>query len=130
MDRLTPQQVKDMILLCGDHANKALNLDIVSIFCNFVSADKIPNNISKIFFGARLISLKKKDGGYRPIAIGNRLRRLCSKLVCKVIRDDAIALLYPHQVGFGISKGIEAAIHSTRRFLQNDKNKVRFQKRL
>jgi hypothetical protein len=63
-----------------------------------------------------LIALKKKDGGIRPIAVSNTMRRLASKLVYRKGSHLAGQLL-PHQLGFGVRGGAEAALHATRQFM-------------
>ena len=37
---------------------------------------KVPVGLRPFFFGAKLIGLRKKDGGIPPIAVGNTLRRM------------------------------------------------------
>jgi hypothetical protein len=69
-----------------------------------------------------LYALHKRDGGIRPIAIGNCLRRLTSKLVCFQSRNIVNSYLSPHQLGVTIKLGCEAAIHTTRTFVNNDQN--------
>ena len=39
----------------------------------------VPFELRPYFFGAKLIALKKPDGGLRPIAVGNTFRRLSAK---------------------------------------------------
>ncbi|KAA8499403.1 hypothetical protein FVE85_6988 [Porphyridium purpureum] len=50
---------------------------------------------------ARLIPLKKKDGGVRPIAVGELLRRVLGKLVLAHLGSDAAESLRPDQYGVG-----------------------------
>ena len=49
--------------------------ELVSVTPN----NTVPENIRLFFFGAKLIAFVKKDGGLRPIAIGNTLRRVVAK---------------------------------------------------
>ena len=44
----------------------------------------IPEEIKPVFAGANLIALMKKDGGTRPVASGEYLRRLASKCAATV----------------------------------------------
>jgi hypothetical protein len=74
-------------------------------------------------YGASLCALNKKDGGIRPIAIGNCLRRLTSKLACFQSRNIVNSYLSPHQLGVATKLGCEAAIHTTRIFVNNDQNR-------
>ena len=71
------------------------------------------------FFGATLIALNKKGGGLRPIAVGCTLRRLVAKCAGACMKEAMAALLAPHQLGFGVPLGAEAAVHASRIFLNN-----------
>ena len=58
--------------------------------------------------------------GIRPIAVGCTLRRLASKSIPEK--------LAPHQLGFGVGGGSEAAVHAGRVYLshlQDDKAMVK-----
>ncbi|CAL1154289.1 unnamed protein product [Cladocopium goreaui] len=55
--------------------------------------------------GARLHALPKKQGGVRPIAVGETLRRLVSKALCQAVREDAVNHFCPLQVGVGARMG-------------------------
>ena len=55
---------------------------------NIVLEGKIAVGLRLFFFGAKLIGLRKKDGGVRPIAVGNTLRRICSKCVSSFATDQ------------------------------------------
>ncbi|KAI0979427.1 hypothetical protein GJ496_007243 [Pomphorhynchus laevis] len=49
-----------------------------------------------------MIALKKSDGGLRPIAVGNTLRRMVDKISCRRATGEAVAVLSPFQVGVGV----------------------------
>ena len=83
-------------------------------FINVCLEGKISNLITPFFAGARLIALSKPVGGIRPIAVGNTLRRLVSKLACKIIYLTAGEYFVPRQLGISQSAGAEAAIHAVR----------------
>ena len=55
----------------------------------------------------------------RPIAVGCTLRHLAAKCVRNRVMQAMGALLTPHQLGYGVPLGTEAAVHATRVFLQN-----------
>ena len=44
-----------------------------------MGAGKVPDQVAPFLCGARLHGAVKKDGGIRPIAVGEVLRRLTSK---------------------------------------------------
>ena len=81
---------------------------------NGMMAGKVPDAVAPYLCGARLHAGKKKDGGLRPIAVGDLLRRLTSKCAASAVSDKAKALLSPHQLGVGVQHGCESIIHATR----------------
>jgi hypothetical protein len=81
------------------------------------------SKICHLLYGASLCALHKKNGGIRPIAIGNCLRRLTSKLVCFQSRNIVNSYLSPHQLGVATKLRCKAAIHTTRTFVHNDQNR-------
>jgi hypothetical protein len=54
----------------------------------------------------------KKDGGVRPMALGETLRRLVCKMALKSVKEEIPALLLPAQLGVCVPLGSEAIIHS------------------
>lgn len=60
-----------------------------------------------VTYGATLTALMKKQGGIRPIAVGNTIRRMTAKISCSRIRDDASKYLCPIQMGFAIPGGAD-----------------------
>ena len=60
--------------------------------------------------------LRKKDGGIRPIAVGNILRRLASKVANHFASHKVANFLRPFQLGVSVKNACEAAVHSARSF--------------
>ena len=89
------------------HALRALT-DLVHV----MSAGNIPSEVIPHLCGATLLANRKKDGGLRPIAVGEVLRRLTSKCLARHVQEDAIHTLAPLQLGVGVKGGCEAIIHS------------------
>ena len=56
----------------------------------------------------------KASGGLRPIAVGNILRRLTSKLFARALDTKMKTLLAPHQLGVGSRNGCETAVHTVK----------------
>lgn len=116
LDGLKPQFLKDMLSKhCGEAAKRLLKS--ITNLMNFMLSGKLCTEICDLMFGAVLIALKKKDGGIRPIAIGNTFRRLCAKLGCNAVSVRIANYLYPKQVGFSVRGGCEAAVHAARKFI-------------
>ena len=83
---------------------------------------KVPVGLRPFFFGAKLISLRKKDGGIRPIAVRNTLRRICSKCVSSFPTDQRRIDFHGTQFGCGTSRGAEIAAHVFRNLIENKQN--------
>ena len=89
-------------------------LHAVTDFINYILC---PPSVRPIFYGATLISLKKKDGSLRPIAVGFTLRRLIAKCLSRRLVVSLGSYFSPLQLGFGTPRGAEAAAHAGRLFL-------------
>jgi hypothetical protein len=101
LDGMRPQYMKDIISLsAGEAGQKALRA--LTKLCNFLLSGQLPSEICHLLYGASLCALNKKDGGIRPIAIENCLRRLTSKLACFQSRNIVNSYLSPHQLGVAI----------------------------
>ena len=55
----------------------------------------------------------EEDGSYRPIAVGEVIRCLASRLCCIAVHPQLPDVFLPYnQVGVGTQGGIEAAVHT------------------
>ena len=89
-------------------------------FLNTLLAGRLDPQAAPWLVGAPLIALPKKNGSFRPIAIGEVLRRLTSRLCCLSVRSRLPEVFLPYnQVGVGIRGGLEAAVHSIRQCLSD-----------
>ena len=66
-----------------------------------------------------MIALRKKDEGVRPIAVGCTQRRLVAKCASFSVKENMAKLLIPLQLGFGVKRGAEGAVHAAHHFLQS-----------
>ena len=69
------QHLKEITSDALGETSKHLLQTIVKFSHGIVLCGNIPDAVQSSFFGASLIALLKKDGGVRPIAVGNILRR-------------------------------------------------------
>ena len=77
--QLRAQYLLDAI--CGTIAPAAQScLDSLTVFMNNLLAGKLPTCIAPWLVGAPT-ALKKKNGGYRPIAVGETIRLSCKSFV-------------------------------------------------
>lgn len=65
--------------------------------------------------GARLIAINKKDGGLRPIAIGETLRRLTAKCLISKLSSVVPSAVGKNQYGVGSPGGASRVAHLARR---------------
>ena len=75
---------------------------------------RVPASIAPWLAGAQLVALPRKDGGIHPVAVGEVLRRLAGKTLCKSYQDQARQLLWPLQIGVGLPLGIEVGLQTAR----------------
>jgi len=81
--------------------------------CNLLVAGDAPTSIAQWIAGAPLHPLMKKDGGVRPIAVGEVIRRLVSRACCAALNTSEF-FLELGQVGVGVKGGAEAAVQAVR----------------
>jgi hypothetical protein len=70
LDGMRPQYLKDIISLSAGEAGQQA-LRALTKLCNFLLSCQLPSEICHLLYGAFLCALHKKDGGIRPIVIGN-----------------------------------------------------------
>jgi hypothetical protein len=112
LDGMRPQYLKDIISLSAGEAGQQA-LRALTKLCNFLLSGQLPSEICHLLYSASLCALHKKDGGIRPIAIGN----------CFQSRNIVNSYLSPHQLRVATKLGCEAVIHTTRIFVNNDQNR-------
>lgn len=94
--------------------------DDFTIFVNNLIQGKAPLELAPLYASANLIAIQKKDSSIRPIAVGEVVRRLVSKLCLRKVISRAIAYLAPFQQGIGVSDAIETILHGLNRLLQGE----------
>ena len=95
-------------------------LESLTRWINFALSGKMDRLISSWLSGAPLTALLKKHdgGGVRPIAVGEVLRHLVSRICCAAVKSKLLDIFLPYgQVGVGIRGGLEAAVHSLSSFI-------------
>ena len=117
LDGLRPQILKDLtspqVGIHGENLFKS-----ITQLCNLMLEGLVPPSILPILYGGSLCAFTKKDGGIRPIAVGNTFRRITAKICSRQLYKSVVPALQPFQLGFGTKCGSEAAVHSTRTYLQ------------
>ena len=113
VDGLRPIHLQDLISNQTAEAGIRLILSLTSLV-NTILNGQISDFARIIFFSANLTALRKKDGGIRPIAVGNILRRLASKVANHFASHKVANFLRPFQLGVSVKNACEAAVHSAR----------------
>ena len=104
--------------MCPGSGQRALSA--ITGFLNLLSQGKVPAQVKPYFFGARLFATIKKVDDFRPVAVGNVLRRLASKCFAFKSVPEMSAYLRPLQFGIGVKSGCEGIIHAIRAILEDD----------
>ena len=113
VDGLRSIHLQDLISNQAAEAGNRLILNLTYLVNTFLNG-QISDFACILFFSANLTALRKKEGGIRPIAVGNILRRLASKVANHFASHKVSNLLRPVQLGASAKNACEAAVHSAR----------------
>ena len=113
---LRAQHLQDMMR--SAHADEVL-LHLTALI-NLLSRGAAIPDIKSFLAGASLVGLFKPDGGLRPIAVGEVIRRLTAKCLCEVAKTDAKEYLDPLQIGVATPLGCEVGSHTVRQWWQRN----------
>ena len=89
---LRPEHVKAALKAPPNRSDKALAG--LTKLVNGMLAGKVPATVAPYLCGARLHAAMKKDGGLRPIAVGNLARRITAKCAASRVADQAMVHLW------------------------------------
>jgi hypothetical protein len=94
---------------------------LLSEFTTFVNRSfhgHMPELLVPWFVGAPLTAFARNGGGVRPLAVGETLRHLTSKLGVSIVKDGPAMYFGPQddpyvpvQLGVGVRGGAEIAVH-------------------
>ena len=122
MDDISPKFLKDLTA----KSNEQTGLNFLKALTNLVNVileGKVRFELRPYFFGAKLIALKKPDGGLRPIALGNTFRRVSAKCGGYHVFESRQARYGSRQVGVGTKRGAELASHVFHCLIENPQPK-------
>ena len=122
---LRPEHLKSVLRAAPNRRDRALSN--LTKLVNVVMKGNVPEAVAPFLCGARLHAANKKDGGLRPIAVGNLERRLISKCAAFSLSQKAAQFLAPYQLGVGVKGGCEALVHAVREALKQDPSKLLLQ---
>ena len=89
-------------------------------FAKVALTNAFPENVRQVLCASSLIPLRKKDGGVRPIAVGDTLRRVVGKCLLRsasVVME--MASLQPLQCGVGVRNAAEMVGMGLQRYVQS-----------
>jgi hypothetical protein len=115
---MRPEHLKEALAAVAQNRSSRFQ-SVLAALVNLLASGGVPEEVAPYLGGANMFAAKKKDGGYRPIAVGNTIRRLVSKCIAYAVAARAAAFLRPYQFGVGVRGGCEGIIHATR-ILQGD----------
>jgi hypothetical protein len=108
---LRPSHLQDMLCASSEQAKAAL-LSELTAFVNRSFHGHLPELLVPWFVGAPRTAFAKNGGGVRPLAVGETLRRLTSKLGVSIVKDRAAMYFGPQddpyvpvQLGVGVRGG-------------------------
>ena len=117
---LRPDHLREALLTA--HADEVA-AHLASL-CHLLARGEAPGSLSPHLAGGSLHALPKPQGGVRPIAVGEVVRRLVGKVLCMSLREEARDYLQPLQLGVGVKAGTEAAVHASRQWLHRNAGHV------
>ena len=97
---LRPEHLKVTLQAAPGRRERAL--ETLTRLVTVIAGGGVPKEVAPYLTGAILHAALKKDGGLRPIAVGNLLRRLVGKCCASRLQERAAAILAPHQMGVGV----------------------------
>ena len=110
LDGILPQIVK--VLTAKSNRPDGLSFfGALKKTCEYDFRRKVRFELRPYFFGAKLIALKKPDGGLRPITVGNFFHRLSAKCAGYHVFESRQARYVIRQVVVGFKRGAELASH-------------------
>ena len=99
-------------VFCSSPHRASLILQYLTGVVNLLCAGRAPQAVVPHICGAYLLPCRKKDGGLRPIAVGEVLRRLTFKCAARAVLSNVLQLLSPLQVGVGLPGGCDTILYS------------------
>ena len=119
IDGLRPAHLLDLVAVSTAEAGLHLRRSITNLKNKILRGDA-SDYAMKLLFPSNLTALRKKDGGIRPVAIGNVFRRLAANVVCYAVSRAVSHEMLPIQLGVSVKGGAEAAVQAVRTFITNN----------
>jgi len=75
-----------------------------------LATDTIPHDHISTLLACKLVPLKKKDNGIRPVGVSECLRRIIGKTITGLLKEDIVCAVGTLQTCAGLESGIEAIL--------------------
>ena len=119
IDGLRHAHLLDLVAVSTTEAGLHLRRSITNLTNKILRGD-VSDYALNLLFSSNLTALKKKDGGIRPVAVGNVFRCLAAKVGCYAVSCAVSHELLPIQLGVSVNGGAEGAVHAVRTFITNN----------
>ena len=92
--------------------------------CSSIANGSLPGSVPELFSSSQLIALPKSNGDVRPIAIGESLRRITAKTICRQKRSCFSNFFQPAQHGVATECGLELLHHHIQLLLADNPHMI------
>ncbi len=91
----------------------------LAVLLTRIDAGKISDDLAGYVLNTILIAAGKDNGGIRPIQMGEVIWKLAASYACrrKSTKSALAKILLPHQLGVGVSGGVQIAVHKVQALL-------------
>jgi len=111
---------RDMICSKSYSTHSQKLADEIATLARRLATDTIPHDYISTLLTCRLVPLKKKDNGIRPVGVGECLRWIIGKTITGLLKEDIIHAVGTLQTCAGLESGIEAATHAVRKSYEEE----------
>jgi len=113
---------REMICSKSYGTHSKMLTDEIATLAKGLPTDTIPHDYISTLLSCRLVALKKKDNGIRPVGVDACLRRIIGKKIIGLLKEDIIHAVETLQTCAGLESSIEAAIHAVSKSFEEDKS--------
>ena len=98
--------------------------DEIATLARRLTMDTIPHDYMSTLLACRLIPLKKKNNGIRPVGVGECLWRIIGKTITGLLKEDIMHAVGTLQRCAGLESDIEAATHPVRKSYKEENSEA------
>ena len=99
--------------------------DHLSLLLSDIASANLNDDARRLLLRSRLLPVRKKDGGVRPVVIGETFVRLAALCALRSLPNGLLQRTFaPRQFGIGLRNGVESAIHVVQSQLDHNPDHV------